>query len=66
MLLVWPHEVEPWFHSWYRGRAETLACYVKLCGYTNSSIPTVLEVVLSLEKKNFFFFLGGGCLLILV
>ena len=17
---VWPHEVEPWFHSWYRGR----------------------------------------------
>ncbi len=23
-LLVWPHEVEPWFHSWYRGRVETL------------------------------------------
>ncbi len=23
-LLVWPHEVEPWFHSWYRGRIETL------------------------------------------
>ncbi len=22
--LVWPHEVEPWFHSWYRGRIETL------------------------------------------
>ncbi len=22
-LLVWPHEVEPWFHSWYRGRVET-------------------------------------------
>ena len=22
--LVWPHEVEPWFHSWYRGRVETL------------------------------------------
>ncbi len=22
-LLVWPHEVEPWF-SWYRGRVETL------------------------------------------
>ncbi len=20
----WPHEVDPWFHSWYRGRAETL------------------------------------------
>ncbi len=19
-LLVWTHEVEPWFHSWYRGR----------------------------------------------
>ncbi len=19
-LLMWPHEVEPWFHSWYRGR----------------------------------------------
>ncbi len=23
-LLVWQHEVEPWFHSWYRGRVETL------------------------------------------
>ncbi len=23
-LLVWPHEVEPWFHSLYRGRVETL------------------------------------------
>ncbi len=23
-LLVWPHEVEPRFHSWYRGRVETL------------------------------------------
>ncbi len=23
-LLVWPHEVESWFHSWYRGRVETL------------------------------------------
>ncbi len=23
-VLVWPHEVEPWFHSWYRGRVDTL------------------------------------------
>ena len=23
-LLVCPHEVEPWFHYWYRGRVETL------------------------------------------
>ncbi len=23
-LLVWPHEVEPWFYFWYRGRVETL------------------------------------------
>ncbi len=23
-VLVWPREVEPWFHSWYRGRVETL------------------------------------------
>ncbi len=23
-LLVWPHEVESWFHSWYIGRVETL------------------------------------------
>ncbi len=23
-LLVWPHEVESLFHSWYRGRVETL------------------------------------------
>ena len=21
---MWPHEVETWFHSWYRGRVETL------------------------------------------
>ncbi len=24
ILLVWPLEVEPWFHSWCRGRVETL------------------------------------------
>ncbi len=42
--LVWPHEVEPWSHSWYRGRVETLdakynLAYINstLCGYTNSS-----------------------------
>ncbi len=23
-LLVWPHDVEPWFHSWYRGGVVTL------------------------------------------
>ena len=23
-MLVWPHEVKPRFHSWYRGRVETL------------------------------------------
>ena len=23
-LLVWPHEVEPWFHTCYRDRVETL------------------------------------------
>ena len=23
-LLVWPHEVEPCFHSWYRGRVEII------------------------------------------
>ncbi len=23
-LLVWPHEVEPWFHSWYKDRVKTL------------------------------------------
>ncbi len=34
-LLVWPHEVEPWFHSWYRGRVETLEA--KMICYANSS-----------------------------
>ncbi len=24
LLLVCPNEVEPWFHSWYRARIETL------------------------------------------
>ncbi len=23
-LLVWPHEVEPWFHSWYKDWVKTL------------------------------------------
>ncbi len=23
-LLVWPHEVVQWSHSWYTGRVETL------------------------------------------
>ncbi len=43
-LLVWPHEVEPWFHSWFRGRVDTLDAkynlsYINstLCGYTNGS-----------------------------
>ncbi len=39
-LLVWPHEVEPWFHSWYRGRVETLDSIIciksTLCCYDNS------------------------------
>ncbi len=32
-LLVWPHEVEPWFHSW---RVETLDAK-----YNGSSLLTV-------------------------
>ncbi len=23
-LLVWPHEVVPWFHTWCRGRVDAL------------------------------------------
>ncbi len=23
-LLVWPHEVEPWLHYWYRSKVGTL------------------------------------------
>ncbi len=37
-LLVWPHEVEPWFHSWYslRGRVETLdTALFSINTYTN-------------------------------
>ncbi len=30
ILLMWPHEVEPWFHSWYRGRVETLHIWIAL------------------------------------
>ncbi len=44
---MWPHEVEPWFHSWYRGRVETLdakynLAYINstLCGHTNSYLNT--------------------------
>ncbi len=35
-LLVWPHEVELWFHSWYRGRVETLDAK-----YLGSSLLTI-------------------------
>ncbi len=36
-LSVWPHEVEPWFHSWYRGRVETLdAKYNPMFKYVTS------------------------------
>ncbi len=24
VLLVWPHEVESWLHSWYRSKVEIL------------------------------------------
>ncbi len=41
-LLVCPHEVEPWFHSWYRGRVETLDA--KYNSYLVSSLLTVSMV----------------------
>ncbi len=34
---MWPHEVEPWFHSWYRGRVETLDAKYNLA-YSNSTL----------------------------
>ncbi len=41
---MWPHGVESWFRSWYRGRVETLDAKYNLahiistlCGYTSSS-----------------------------
>ncbi len=42
MVTVWPHEVEPWVHSWYRGRVETLdakydPAYINSTLYANSS-----------------------------
>ncbi len=30
-LLVWPHEVEPWFHSWYRDWVEALDVMSSRC-----------------------------------
>ena len=36
-LLLNPHEVEMWFHSWYKGRVETLDSKYIL----NSSLLTV-------------------------
>ncbi len=40
--LVCPHEVEPWSHSWYRGRVETLdAKYNLIFRYLGSSLLTV-------------------------
>ncbi len=35
--LVWPHEVDPWFHSWYRGRVESLDAKYNLA-YINSTL----------------------------
>ncbi len=46
-LLVWPHEVEPWFHSWYRGRVETLGASLliesALRDYTSSFIESCCD-----------------------
>ena len=39
-LLVWPHEVEPWFHSWYRGRVETLDAKYNLSSLLAVSVAT--------------------------
>ena len=38
-LIVWPHEVELWFHSWYRGRVETLM--LNIISYLGSYLLTV-------------------------
>ena len=43
-LLVWSHKVEPWCHSWYRGRVDTLDAKYNLA-FINSTLyvatPTV-------------------------
>ncbi len=39
---MWPHEEEPWFHSWYRGRVETLDA--NSTGYTNRD-PTEIPII---------------------
>ena len=39
-MLVWPHEVEPWFHSWYRGRVETLDAKYNLAYDTPLHVTT--------------------------
>ncbi len=38
LLLVEPHEVEPWSHSWYRGRVETLDAKYNLILILGSSL----------------------------
>ncbi len=48
---MWPHEVEPWFYSWYRGRVETLdsrynLAYINstLCGHTKRKLVSTLPL----------------------
>ncbi len=48
---MWPHEVEPWFHSWYRGRVETLDALFTLTPLYVAT-PTVQRELLRYEVYN--------------
>ena len=37
LVIVWPHEMELWFRSWYRGRVETLDYKIILYKFTLNS-----------------------------
>ncbi len=55
---VWPHEMEPWFQSWYRGRVETLDAKYNLANinsilydHTNSSKRATKEITLYMRDE---------------
>ncbi len=51
---VEPHEVEPWFHSWYRGRVETLDAN----SYLGNSLLTVSVATWSGAMVSFMSYVG--------
>ncbi len=58
---MWPHEVEPWFHSWYRGRVD-----VKYNLYSMWPHPWFKESCISSDEILLIIVIALGNLIIIL